>query len=63
MKKTNASILKDLVWVTSDQYEFDEKPILTFDASKECRIEKFLSDDEIQNEDAEILRKQNEYLK
>lgn len=35
LRKTNSSILKDLVRVTTDQYDFDDKPIMTFDVSKE----------------------------
>lgn len=63
LKKTNSSILKDLVRVTADQSEYDEEPVMTFDPSKECRIDKFFSDEQIQNEDAERLIQENQDLK
>ena len=59
----NSSILKDPVLATTDRYDLDRKPILTFDTSKQCRIEQFFTNDDFQNEDYDKLRKDNEYLK
>ena len=60
---TNSSILKDPVLATTDRYDLGRKPILTFDTSKQCRIEQFFTNDDFQNEDYDKLRKDNEYLK
>ena len=57
LRKTNSSILKDLVRVTTDQYDFDDKPIMTFDVSKEWRFNEFFANDQIQNEDTKSLIK------
>ena len=59
---TNSSISNDLVLATTDRYNLSRKPILTFYASKECRIEKFFTNDDFKNEDYDKLRRYNEYL-
>lgn len=63
LKKTNASILKDLVKVTADRDEFGDSQVQTFDVSKECRIDEFFSNEEVFQEDAEVMRRKNEKLK